>query len=97
LPTNTFDSTRFANAARILDFNARDIATPTSERTRLILAAFINLMRFTQQRAGFVQSLREKSDGIIEERNKFSQELTAYREKIAVMKLVSSSSLAISH
>jgi kinetochore protein Nuf2 len=88
LPTNAIRSTRFANAARILDFNARDIATPTSERTRYILAAFINFMRFTQQRAGFVENLREKSDDILEERNKASQELSNYREKISAMKFV---------
>lgn len=89
--------TRFANAARILDFNARDIATPTSERTRYILAAFINLMRFTQQRASFVQHLREKSDGIMEERNKASQELSNYREKTSAMKFVSSLSFGVLH
>jgi kinetochore protein Nuf2 len=89
-------STRFANAARIPDFNARDIAAPESDRTGNILAAFINFMRFAQQRAGFVQNLREKSDGILEERNQASQELAKCREKISAMKFgISTSSFVI--
>jgi kinetochore protein Nuf2 len=85
LTENSF-STRFATAARINDFSARDISQPSSERTRYILSAFINLMRFNQQRAMFVQSVRSKSNALIDKRVHVSRELEEEEEELSAVK-----------
>jgi chromosome segregation ATPase len=43
-------------------------------------------MRFNQQRAAFVQTTREKSNALIEEREQVSRDLAEEQEKIAAMK-----------
>jgi kinetochore protein Nuf2 len=45
-------------------------------------------MRFTQQRAPFVQSLREKSDALMEERDRVVKELEDCQQRINAMKSV---------
>lgn len=78
--------TRFANAARIMDFSARDIHLPDPERTRFILSAFINFVKFAEQCTSFVSSLRDKSATIIEERERVAQELSTIQYKLAALK-----------
>ena len=66
--------TRFAKAARVDDFNSRDIYSPERERTLVLLSAFINFIKFTEQYCDvFLKDLRDRSDTLIVRR----QEVTA--------------------
>ncbi|EIN07643.1 hypothetical protein PUNSTDRAFT_135161 [Punctularia strigosozonata HHB-11173 SS5] len=67
--------TRFANAARITDFSTSDIAFPKAERTKYILSAFINFIRFIEGVTPFVETVRSKSATIIHERAMVAEEL----------------------
>ncbi|KAF9228623.1 hypothetical protein BS17DRAFT_772262 [Gyrodon lividus] len=78
--------TRFANAARILDFSAKDLYLPDPERTRFILSAFINFVKFAEQCAPFISNLRDQSTAIIEEREQVAQELAALQHKLNTLK-----------
>ncbi|KAF8436921.1 Nuf2 family-domain-containing protein [Boletus edulis BED1] len=78
--------TRFANAARILDFSAKDLYLPDPERTRFILSAFINFVKFAEQCTPFIANLRDKSTTIIEEREHVAQELAASQHKLNTLK-----------
>ncbi|KAH7913923.1 Nuf2 family-domain-containing protein [Hygrophoropsis aurantiaca] len=78
--------TRFANAARIMDFSAKDLYAPEPERTRFILSAFINFVKFAEQCGPFINGLREKATSLIEEREQISQELATMQHKISVLK-----------
>ncbi|TFY82587.1 hypothetical protein EWM64_g1426 [Hericium alpestre] len=78
--------TRFANVAKIHDFSAKDIYFPERERTRSILSAFINFIKFTEQCQGFVNGLREKSAARVGEREQVSRELAEVRQRIAMIK-----------
>ncbi|KAG1715661.1 hypothetical protein ID866_1503 [Astraeus odoratus] len=78
--------TRFANAARIMDFSAKDVYLPDPERTRFILSAFINFVKFAEQCTPFVSGLRDKSATLIEEREQVAQELSAVQHKLNVLK-----------
>ncbi|KIJ69633.1 hypothetical protein HYDPIDRAFT_36657 [Hydnomerulius pinastri MD-312] len=78
--------TRFANAARIMDFSAKDLSFPDPERTRFILSAFINFVKFAEQCTPFISNLRDKSTTIIEEREQVAQELTAIQHKLNTLK-----------
>ncbi|KAH7927702.1 hypothetical protein BV22DRAFT_1031466 [Leucogyrophana mollusca] len=78
--------TRFANAARIMDFSAKDLYTPEPERTRFILSAFINFVKFAEQCGPFISSLRDKSTALVEERVQVAQGLSEMQHKLAVLK-----------
>ncbi|KIM56125.1 hypothetical protein SCLCIDRAFT_1220548 [Scleroderma citrinum Foug A] len=78
--------TRFANAARIMDFSKKDIHLPDPERTRFILSAFINFVIFTEQCTSFVSSLHDKSATIIEEWERVAQELLTIQYKLTALK-----------
>ncbi|KAF9239623.1 Nuf2 family-domain-containing protein [Melanogaster broomeanus] len=78
--------TRFANAARIMDFSAKDLYLPDPERTRFILSAFINFVKFAEQCTPFISNLRDKSTTIIEEREQVAQELAALQHKLDTLK-----------
>lgn len=79
--------TRFAKAARVEDFNAKDLFSPDRERTLILLSAFINFVKFTEQYCNaFVKELRSRSDAIIIERDQVSDQLVEIRRKIDAMK-----------
>ncbi|EIW87189.1 hypothetical protein CONPUDRAFT_161784 [Coniophora puteana RWD-64-598 SS2] len=59
---------RFAAAARITDFSSKDMAYPDAERTRFILSAFINFVKFTEQCEPFVANLRQRAEQVVDER-----------------------------
>lgn len=77
--------TRFANAARIMDFSAKDLYLPDAERTRFILSAFINFVKFAEQCTPFVTNLRDRSTTIIEERERVAQDLAALQHKLGAL------------
>ncbi|KAG0706409.1 Nuf2 family-domain-containing protein [Suillus ampliporus] len=78
--------TRFATSARIMDFSSRDLSAPEPERTRFILSAFINFVKFAEQCTTFISNVREKSAQVIEEREQVVQELSEVQHKLAVLK-----------
>lgn len=78
--------TRFANAARIMDFSSKDLYNPEPERTRFILSAFINFVKFAEQCTPFTSGLREKSITVMEEREQVAQELAAVQHKLSALK-----------
>jgi hypothetical protein len=80
-------STQFAKAARVEDFNAKDVFSPDRERTLILLSAFINFVKFTEQYCNaFVKEMRSRSDAIITERNQVSEQLAEIRRSIDAMK-----------
>ena len=69
-----------------MDFSAKDLHLPDPERTRFILSAFINFVKFAEQCTSFVSGLRDKSATIIEEREQVTQELAAVQHKLTTLK-----------
>lgn len=81
--------TRFAKAARVEDFNAKDISNPDRERTLLLLSAFINFIKFTEQYCDvFVKNLRNGSETVINERDQASAHFAGIQQQILEMKWV---------
>lgn len=70
------------------DFSLKDLSFPTPERTRLILSAFINLVKFSEQQADFVTALRGKSAKLVEEREKVGHELARVQAQLELIKCV---------
>ncbi|KAF7800276.1 hypothetical protein EIP86_011524 [Pleurotus ostreatoroseus] len=79
-------SQRFAGAAKISDFSSRDMSHPEPERTRANLSAFINLTKFSEQRAEFIEGLRQKSSRVNAERRKVVDELEEAQQKVATIR-----------
>ena len=69
-----------------MDFNAKDLYLPGQERTRFILSAFINFVKFAEQCTPFVTKLRDESTTVIEERERAAQELAAVKHKLDTLK-----------
>ncbi len=68
------------------DFSGKDILTPTAERTRLILSAFINFVKFSEQCMPFVEKLRGKAANLIQERENVSSERARLEAQLAQIK-----------
>jgi kinetochore protein Nuf2 len=82
-----YHSTRFARAAKVEDFSAKDISHPERDRTLTFLSAFINFVKFTEQFCNpFIKELRDRSDTMIVERDQVSKELAEVQQKIELMK-----------
>ncbi|KAN0105253.1 Nuf2 family domain containing protein [Russula decolorans] len=77
---------RLADAAKVPDFSGKDIFTPTAERTRLILSAFINFVKFSEQCVPFVEKLRGKAADLIQERENVSHERARLEAQLAQLK-----------
>ncbi|KAF9269120.1 hypothetical protein L218DRAFT_851920 [Marasmius fiardii PR-910] len=78
---------RFAVAARIEDFSPLDLSRPERERTAILLSAFINFIRFTDQFCSErVNKLRNRSNSILEEHQKMKHKLSDVRLQIAELK-----------
>ena len=85
--SHTFHSVRFAKAARVEDFNSRDIYSPERERTLILLSAFINFVKFTEQYCdAFLKDLRDRSDALIVRREDTTVELSELQDKIDELK-----------
>lgn len=69
------------------DFNAKDIFNPERERTLILLSAFINFVKFTEQYCNaFVKDLRDRSEAIIIERDQVNEQLNEIQHKIEALK-----------
>jgi kinetochore protein Nuf2 len=74
---------RFAKAARVEDFNSRDIYNPEKERTFMVLSAFINFVKFTDQYCdAFLKDLRDRSDTLIVRREDVTARLNEIQDKV---------------
>ena len=74
---------RFAKAARIEDFNSRDIYIPERERTLRLLSAFINFVKFTEQYCdAFLKDLRDRSDTLIVRREDVIARLKEIQDQV---------------
>lgn len=81
--------TRFARAARVDDFNLEDLFNPERERTAVLLSAFINFIKFTDQYCdAFLKDLRERSDSLDIRRVNVTDELREVETKYDELKLV---------
>ncbi|KAI0811066.1 Nuf2 family-domain-containing protein [Irpex lacteus] len=80
-----FHLQRLARAAQINDFSFKDLSSPDPERTRGHLSAFINFVKFSEQRAEFIMGLREKSSRVNEERDKVLQALRIAEKEAAAI------------
>ncbi|KAK0502953.1 Nuf2 family-domain-containing protein [Armillaria luteobubalina] len=77
---------RFAAAAKLDDFTSSDIYRPTRERTIRLLSAFINFVKFTEQDSNsFAKAIRERSDGILLERDTIAEQLSLVKRKTATI------------
>ena len=66
------------------------MSQPDPERTRANFSAFINLIKFSEQRAEFIDNLRQKSARMNEERRKVVEELEESERKVAAIRCVTS-------
>ena len=81
--------TRFAKAARVDDFNSRDIYSPERERTVVVLSAFINFIKFREQYCdAFLKDLRDRSDTLIAGRDDVTAKLKEVQDKVDELKWV---------
>ena len=86
---------RLAHAARVQDITIRDLVFPEPERTRNILSAIINFIKFAEERGSFLKNLREQSTSAIEERDAMRTQVEEMRQKVADMKYAQFSWLVI--
>ncbi len=86
LSADTPRSQRFAESAKIMDFSARDLYFPDSDRMRAILSAFINFIKFSEQNEGFLTRLREQSSALLKERQIVTEEIAELEDKMTKFK-----------
>jgi kinetochore protein Nuf2 len=71
------------------DFCAKDLYAPERARTMVLLSAFINFIKFTEQFCHpFVKDLRDHSHNILKEREKVAKELDKVHSEIETIKFV---------
>lgn len=69
------------------DFNSKDIFSPERERTLILLSAFINFVKFTEQYCNdFVKEIRDRSDALIVERDRVAEQLISLQKSIEDMR-----------
>ncbi|KAF5357895.1 hypothetical protein D9756_001783 [Leucocoprinus leucothites] len=79
--------TRFAKAAQVEDFSAKDLFAPDKMRTLVLLSAFINFVKFTEQFCDqFVKDRREHAEKILVEREEAVEELEKVEHEIQAIK-----------
>jgi len=72
------------------DFTAKDLFAPEKARTLVLLSAFINFVKFTEQFCDkFVKERREHSEKIIVEREEVIEELEKIQQEIGAIKSAS--------
>lgn len=82
---SSFFSKRFAGAAQISDFGLPDLYIPETERTRNILSAFINFMKFNEQLDPLFSRLRAKSKTAVDKRVATETEYQDSSRKLEVL------------
>ena len=71
------------------DFNARDVFSPERERTIVLLSAFINFVKFTEQYCdAFLKELRQRSDELEIQRDDVADQLNEIQQKYDELKYV---------
>ncbi|KLO15739.1 hypothetical protein SCHPADRAFT_849077 [Schizopora paradoxa] len=78
--------TRLAAAARVADFSIKDLVFPEQDRTRSILSAIINFIKFCEEREEFLSKLRVQSTAALEERERVGTQVVDLQRKIAEIK-----------
>lgn len=69
------------------DFSAKDLVSPEKERTLILLSAFINFVKFTEQYCNaFVKGIRDRSAAIITQRAQVSEQLIELEQSIGISK-----------
>ena len=82
--------TRFAKAAQVEDFTSKDLFAPEKARTLVLLSAFINYVKFTEQFCDQrVKERREHSEKVIVEREEVLEELEKTLQEIGAIKSAS--------
>ncbi|KAJ3517795.1 hypothetical protein NLJ89_g283 [Agrocybe chaxingu] len=77
----------FMGTARVEDFNSRDLYNPERERTIVLLSAFINFVKFTEQFCDpFLKDLRERSNSLIAQRDNIQDQLNEIQRKLDELK-----------
>ncbi|KAI5900061.1 uncharacterized protein SCHCODRAFT_02481993 [Schizophyllum commune H4-8] len=79
--------TRLASAARIEDFNSKDLTNPDPDRTNVLLSAFINFIKFTEQfcHEPFTK-IMHSADKVVQERKAAEDDLSRINQEIKVIK-----------
>ncbi|KAH8114618.1 Nuf2 family-domain-containing protein [Phellopilus nigrolimitatus] len=77
---------RLGHAARVQDLTMRDLVSPEPERTRNIMSAIINFVKFVEERGGFLRKLRDQSTSALEERERMQHKVAELKQKIAEIK-----------
>ena len=79
-------SQRFAGAAKIIDFSSRDLYFPDPDRTRSILSAFINFIKFSEQSDVFITRLRDQSAALQRERETVQEQIDELDQTLKTFK-----------
>lgn len=66
----------------------RDLVLPEPERTRNILSAIINFIKFAEERGSFLKKLRDQSISGFEEKERMTHMVAELRQKIAEIQYV---------
>ncbi|KAK7689176.1 hypothetical protein QCA50_007867 [Cerrena zonata] len=77
---------RFARAAKINDFTAKDLAFPEPDRTRSIFSAFINLVKFSEQCESFITGLKNQSSSVMKERERTIDKRAEAEKRLTTIK-----------
>ena len=64
----------------------RDLIFPEPERTRNILSAIINFIKFAEERGTFLKKLRDQSTSALEEKERLTHEIEEIKRKIEEIK-----------
>ena len=77
---------RLGHAARVENICMRDLIFPEPERTRNILSAIINFIKFAEERGTFLKKLRDQSTSALEEKERLTHEIEEIKRKIEEIK-----------
>ncbi|ETW85632.1 hypothetical protein HETIRDRAFT_309393 [Heterobasidion irregulare TC 32-1] len=80
-----YQISRLADAAKVPDFNIKDLTFPDSTRTCGILCAIANFIKFNEQCEVFISELRDGSAALVKEREIVAMELAEVRRNNAAL------------
>lgn len=63
-----------------------DLTQPEPERTRNVLSAIINFVKFAEERGPFLKKLRDQFTAATEERERLSLDVLELRKKVTFVK-----------
>ena len=72
------------------DFSSRDIFVPTPQKTRIILSAVINSIKFSEQCAPVVQKVHKKAEDLAQESESLMRERARLETQLAQLQYGSS-------